>query len=851
MAKVVKDNNSIQDLLSSEEFIEAIKDAGKQENEIIKDIKQRQVDKLKELRLSEDKFLKNIRNLKEGMKSLDVSSEAYADAKKQLDELNKQYKGKAEERKRYAQELRASGNANLIDRSEEQAESEVRAAEIALINKRIAKAEQDKEEALKEIEWIEIEEENKGKTLESQKAKAEAYKKVQTAEQKIASVEEAKKDPSLLTKNLEKSGREAFNELSFRTSIADSIKDALTSDEHTSITGKMSNSIGEALDNTKFGKALPVSMSKIVGIAGKILDIASATRKTINSWVDDAASVLAANVGRINAALEGTGKTYKDSIEGAVEGLGLNRFVKQTEYLSQIANLTTRGIAFNVEQRALLETIKDKTISSFSSMEGSLLRLIRLKQQDVTAQQFGLEVALRNTLNKVFKDSTYLQDMYDAISGAITDAVLISGKGDIIEYGSVAQTWMGAMYESGIDSSTVNKFANAINYLGSGNVQGLASDSEMQRLVLLSMDTIGMDYADILQQGLSSSDITDLMKAIVNYLVQISNNTKNNNVLTSSYTQLFGMSMADLQGFRNLQGSMNSLAYVNSSNVASVLEHELALYQSDERVLVNEQIENIFDNAKFAFGSDIAGNATQYLSWKMSNLVVDIVEQVVGNSFMGSNIMGKAASKAIGAVGIGAELVLFANIFKGLLSTLEEFPAVFQSGNNGRLQDLITVNGGPSLGGNSVSTSVSATTNNSDFKAVTTYSDIKSGEKYQKSYESYSADEAGWDTAKPEEDKVLTELKKITSALVEAQADEAHKALATFLVGMTDDTLRSFASIFADEDAMQDTFQGKNNVLKDNLFKFAEDTTSNSSKTTTSNKSSSNSTTSSGNIKTT
>ena len=374
MPKVVKDNNSIQDLLSSEEFIEAVKRASKQENKIIRDIKQSQVDKLKELRLSEDSFLKHIRSLKEGMKSLDKSSEAYADAKKQLDELNKQYKGKAEERKRYAQELRESGNANLIDRAEEQAEAEVRAAKIALIDKRIAKAERDKEEALKEIEWIQTEEQHKDRIKDKDeleklhKAKEEAYKRVEAADKKIEAGNEDKKDPSLLTKDLEKSGREAFNELSFRTNIADSIKDALTSNEHTSMSGKLADTLSEKLsDAGPLGKI----GSSTLKVLGKILDVAMATRKTIDGWVDNAASVLAANVGRINAALEGTGKTYQNSLKESVEGLGLNRFVKQTDYLSQIANLTTQGIAFNVEQRALLETIKDKTINSFSSMDAS------------------------------------------------------------------------------------------------------------------------------------------------------------------------------------------------------------------------------------------------------------------------------------------------------------------------------------------------------------------------------------------------------------------------------------------------------------------------------------------------
>ena len=53
---------------------------------------------------------------------------------------------------------------------------------------------------------------------------------------------------------------------------------------------------------------------------------------------------------------------------------------------------------------------------------------------------------------------------------------------------------------------------------------------------------------------------------------------------------------------------------------------------------------------------------------------------------------------------------------------------------------------------------------------------------------------------------------------------------------MTNEALSSFASIFADESAMSDTFSGENNVLADNLFKYGEDTTSNSKEAATENK---------------
>ena len=43
-----------------------------------------------------------------------------------------------------------------------------------------------------------------------------------------------------------------------------------------------------------------------------------------------------------------------------------------------------------------------------------------------------------------------------------------------------------------------------------------------------------------------------------------------------------------------------------------------------------------------------------------------------------------------------------------------------------------------------------------------------------------------------------------------------HYAFAVSLQGMSDGVLRSFASIFADEDAMMNTMEGKNEALKKN-----------------------------------
>lgn len=589
--------------------------------------------------------------------------------------------------------------------------------------------------------------------------------------------------------------------------------------------GEGTKSIGlltSTLDS-KLGNSSPITkgVNGLLTITGKILDVTSAVRRSIDGWVDDAARVLSNYYGKINASLEGATKDFSSISANAVESLGLSRFVRQTDYIEQIARLTASGVSFNVEQRALLETIKDKTIASFDAVDGNLLRLIRLRQQDLTATQFGLEAALRTTLNKVFKDSAYLNELYDTINGAIMDAAIVSGSSDITEYNSTIQSWMGAMYESGVSSGVVQKIAEGINYLGSGNVAGLASDADLQRLILLSMDSINMDYADILQRGLSSKDINDLMTAIVKYLTQIAKNTSDNNVLASSYTNLFSMSMSDLKAITNLYNNLGSWSIVNSSSALAKTNEELSFIQSTERTTVAEQIQNIMDNAKYTFGQSIAKDAGSYLTWKVSNLMIDVFDSVV-QTVGETSKLGKLAQTAK----LIPEIGIFGNELKGILSIASAIGSM-SWGNEGL---NAYINGSPSYGGGnstSVSAAVTSASSNGTFKTVS-MKDISSSGAYTTAATQYSA--ADWSSEEDVADEQLAELKNITSALVQSDAEDAHKAFATYLVGLTDDTLRSFASIFADEDAMSETFTGENSTLKDNLFKYAEDTTSNSTK---------------------
>lgn len=833
----------------------------KKENERLEEARklyaEKQTEKLSDLIESSRRTEEEYKALKQQLKNLNKNDELYSTTKEQLENARTKMNGAMIARNEFEKTLRDSGQEAIIAAGKEfdaqkQAYDQLsdHAKDILYANEQLSKELKNLEDQKSELKSALYKlDENKAEDqvqIEELNARISGIdKEINKTEQSLDNNKEALKD-ELSKTGVQFDGKTDGKE--FASLLSENLSKGVITGNHkiiSDIVGSFDkdheSAAGELLSGpiADAAKGVPVIgniLSTGLGVVGKIFDAVMAIRGSLNTFVDSAAEVLAANVGKINAALEGTGKTYANSTQAMVESLGLNRYVKQTEYISQIASLTAKGITYNAEQRALLQTIKDKTISSFDATNSNLLRLIRLKQTDLTTNQFGLEAALRNTLNRVFKDSTYLYSgLLDSVQSAITDALIISGGKDVIEYSSVAQTWMGAMYEAGIDSSTVNKFANAINYLGSGNIQGLASDADMQRLILLSMDTIGMDYADILQQGLSSSDITNLMKAIVEYLSDIASNTKDNKVLTSSYTQLFGMSMTDLQAIKKLSAKMGELEYVNKSSSLSMANYEIAKLQTTERTMAVEQINNAIDNAKFTFGNSIASDSSRYMQWKISNLLVDVSSSLI-NSIKGSekkggilnpaNWMKKAAEFLLNSVQSEAESFIFKNVLQSSIDLLQAFPTIFENGTHvGSLNTIL--NTAASNGGDYTSTAAAVTNGSTGFKSIN-MSHITSDGAYVSAHENTFGG-VDWDTGEEEKDEALEELSRITKALV---SKDANAAFATYLVGMTDDTLRSFASIFADEDAMQDTFKGKNNVLKDNLFSFADDTTSNSTKST-------------------
>ena len=581
--------------------------------------------------------------------------------------------------------------------------------------------------------------------------------------------------------------------------------------------GTVLSNISESLSET-YDRAL-IDNEKEHGILESIRDLVKTLNSSMAKSIDSAAASIKGYYGRISSNLESlnasgavySGKTRYDEIaKDAENALGINRLVRQTDYLSEIAKLSDQGLVEDIEQRALLESIKDRTLTSFNIANAGLTRLVRLGEQN-SINQFGVELQLKRLLNsKIFGDSSYLTNMFDSVTSAILEAS-VGTTSDITNFNSTVQTWLGAMYAEGLSDKVVSSIASGINALGSGNVNALAQDESTQRLFLLAMDRANMDYADILQQGLSSEDTSNLLKSVIELLNEIAGNTKDNLVLKSSYSHLFNLDISDMQAIQNINSKISSITNSMIDRQGAVdltvdaVENRLSEYTS-----ISEKWDNFFDNLSYTFGSNVAESNAMYYIYRGSEILVDVLDSFKNTSGAVGKIAGTAQN-----IASYVPLALGGVSFIKMLSNND-----WQSFNNSHMLQLL---------GN-VSSSNEVLQNAIDQSRTTDSSNSFKSISYNSLVEDFSTAEDTWKDAEANGDETLKILQDMHHTLMELKGENENSyAFAVSLQGMSDNVLRSFASIFADESAMEDTFNGNNSVLEKAMFDFFDDTTSNTS----------------------
>ena len=334
---------------------------------------------------------------------------------------------------------------------------------------------------------------------------------------------------------------------------------------------------------------------------------------------------------KIMARLQGYGGDeydYSGMLGTVSRNLATSPYVTQRAFMKKLDEAVDKGIAYNVEQRTFLATITDEIATTFDAFDSNLMRIVRLQQADSTAARLGMEAALTKTFNQVFSDTSYLKDMYDSVTQAIVDSEATMSRERATEFEYTVQKWLGSLYSLGASSNLINQIAQGLNYLGTGDVQALASNSPLQTLFAMSASRAeGLDYADLLVQGLDASNTNKLMKAMVEYLKEIAVTNKANNVVKAAYGDLYNMSLADMRAITSLSSSDITSIYAENMSYGDMTNSLSNQFSSiSKRLRTGEMIKNVLDNFVYSIGSEISQNAVSYTIWQ----VTDLIEKATG-----------------------------------------------------------------------------------------------------------------------------------------------------------------------------------------------------------------------------
>lgn len=465
----------------------------------------------------------------------------------------------------------------------------------------------------------------------------------------------------------------------------------------------------QTADLADFKSSITNSLKNAVeGAFTRAVDMAG---NTVKKSFDEVEQVLTDYRGAVDARLQGSGKSFSDIMDMTITNTLTSPYVKTTEVLKAVKQASDEGIAYNIEQRAFLSTITEKIASTFDAFDSNLTRLIRLQQADTTAARLGMEASLTKFFNNMFQDSSYLKEMSDMVSGAIIDANSQLDKKQSAEFEYVVQKWLGSLSSLGMSSTAVSNIAEGINYLATGNVQALASNSPLQTLFAMSASRSGLEYSDLLLQGLNADNTNKLLQGMVEYLKTIADNT-DNQVVKGAYGNIFNMSLSDFRAIQNLTTS--DIANIAGStltynNMMSELNNQFS--QIAARSTFSELVSNVTSNAMFGLGQELYTSAA-YPMMKvldaMDALGLNInipAGHVMGTGMDLNASVNQLLRLGIGLVGATRMLpTIFESLFSGGALSLANWGGTeYNQRGTGALDLLSTM-----LGGRSSSTYVSS-----------------------------------------------------------------------------------------------------------------------------------------------
>lgn len=406
-----------------------------------------------------------------------------------------------------------------------------------------------------------------------------------------------------------------------------------------------------------------------VSLVSGLSDIAKQLDNTIESIAGKRSVIDTRLQGSKRATSSGS---YWDAMSKTITGAAaVSPYIKQADIVSNLESMVKSGVAFNVEERAFLQTVKAKIADTFDANDSVLRRLIRIQEQDSTAARLGMESALTTFLNNMYETTEYMSEVANGIKHSIEEASALMGVSGAVEFEYQVQKWMGSLYSVGMSNSGVSNIASAIGQIASGNLAGLNSGAG--KLLMMAANQAGLSISDMLASGLNSSDVNTLMNSAVNYLATIANQTADNLVVQQQLAGIFGLTASDIRSAKSLSRSINAvntngLSY--SGAMGQLYNMANSMYK---RTSIGEMMTNTWDNLKYSMAAGIASNPALYGIYKVAGLL--------------DTVAGGIALPDIKVLGSGvnlqttvADLMRVASLSGGIISSLGQ---VMSAGGNG------------------------------------------------------------------------------------------------------------------------------------------------------------------------
>ena len=395
--------------------------------------------------------------------------------------------------------------------------------------------------------------------------------------------------------------------------------------------------------------------------------------------------------------------SYWDKISQDITGIaGISPLIKQADLVNKVNEMISQGIAFNVEQRAGLAVLKDKIATTFDAANGTLLRLVRIQQQDTTAGRLGMESALTEFLNSMYQTTEYMQGIANSIKGNLEEAMsLMTGEAAVgFEY--QVQKWMGSMYSVGMSDSAVQNLGKTLGDLVAGKLDAVTQGGT-GNLVIMAANEAGMSIGDILKDGLDADETNKLLSHVIDYLSKIYAEAGDSRVVQQQIANVYGMSASDLKAAVTLAQRSNDVLTSNGKEKnGEAFDYNDALARLTDmansmwsRTSIGELMANTFDNIKYSMAAGIANDPVLYSIYKVAGM---LDKTVGGITLPDISVMGNS-------VALHTTIADLMRVTALSGSMLEGMAAIMQSGGNGGITgggiiNALKVNNGIAKGQN-------------------------------------------------------------------------------------------------------------------------------------------------------